>query len=295
MSEAGGKRGLKMYLATLVATVLFPILWMQALSMARRHGEADPRARLKVLVAIAASLGIALAGTYVLLGFFASAQAGMYDSLDTRIATAVGEAEYQEQLSIIEASNNALPKIRANLANATDDAKRDALQATLESTTADLAKAEARRAELVPVHTHYGRIAAAIVDQDDAEVRRLLGEVPAFSEVSGSKFPAHADIAENSEAAFAIKDRSVSDMRLMGWLFLWPSLAGAFFAPLAFALGSILRKAFVPSDTVGFKPYPGGAAGYFLLLGAFGVPSIPFAAWTFNDAMGRSEEGQISL
>ena len=294
MSEAGGKRGLKMYLGTLVATVLFPILWMKALALARRHEDVDPRARLKVLVAIAASLGIALAGAYTLLSFFASAEAGMYESMDARLETAVGEAEYQEQLSIIEASNNALPKIRAALVNATDD-KRPALQETLETTEADLAKAEARRDELESVHTHYALIEAAVADQDDAEVRRLASEVPAFSEVSGSKFPAHEDIEANSEAAFAIKDRAVSDMQLFGMLFLWPSLIGAFFALLAFALGSVLRKAFVPSDTVGFKPYPGAAAGWFLFLGAFGVPSIPFAAWTFSDALGRSEEGQIAL
>lgn len=294
MSEAGGKRGLKTYLGTLVATVLFPILWMKALALARRHEDADPRGRLKVLAAIAVSLGIGLVGAYTLLAFFASAEAGMYDSMDTRLETAVGEAEYQEQLSIIEASNNALPKIRAALLNATDD-KRPALEETLNTTEADLAKAEDRREELEPVHAHYARIEAAVADQDDAEIRRLVGEVPAFSEVSGSNFPAHADIEANAASAFAVKDRAVSDMQLFGILFLWPSLIGAFFAPLAFALGSVLRKAFVPSDTVGFKPYPGAAAGWFLLFGAFGLPSIPFAAWTFNDALGRSEEGQIAL
>ena len=97
------------------------------------------------------------------------------------------------------------------------------------------------------------------------------------------------------EDAFAVKDRSVRDMTWSMWLFVWPSLFGAFFAPLAFALGSILKAAYVESDTVGFKRYPGAAAGWFLLFGAFGVPSIPFAAWVFMDAEGRSTEGQIAL
>lgn len=295
MSESGAKRGLKSYLATLVATVLFPILWMQALRFARRHEDVDPRARAKVLAAIAVSLAILVVGAYVLLGFFAAAQEGMYAAMDKRLATASGEAEYQEQLSVITASNGALPKIRANLVNATDPAKRAALEETLSATEADLAKAEARRDELQPVHEHYAAISAAVEDQDDAEIRRLVGDVPAFSAVSGSKFPKHKDLEANSEAAFAIKDRAVADMQLFGILFLWPSLLGAFFAPMAFALGSVLRRAFVPSDTVGFKPYPGGAAGLFLLFGAFGLPSIPFAAWTFSDAFGRSEEGQIAL
>jgi hypothetical protein len=102
-------------------------------------------------------------------------------------------------------------------------------------------------------------------------------------------------MVEGTQAALAIKDKAVGDMQLFMWVFLWPSLAGAFYAPVVFALGSVLRSAFVPSDTVGFKPYPGAAAGWFLLFGAFGLPSVPFAAWTFLDAEGRSREGQIAL
>lgn len=301
MSEAGRKRGFTAFLGTLVATVLVPLLWMKALALARRHEDADPRGRMKVLAAIAVSLGIALVGTYALLGFFADARAGMYSSLDERMATAVGETEYQEQLSTIDAANKALPVIEGNLARertalataqATgDDAAEASAQAnvtkledTLAKTQDQLAKATARKATLEPNHAQYARIKAAALDQDDAEVRRLVTTGPDYK-----------DRDERMELAFAVKDKAVDDMRLFAWLFFWPSLAGAFFAPMAFALGSILAKAYEPSDTVGYKPYPGGAAGLFLLFGAFGVPSIPFAAWTFHDALGRSQEGQIAL
>lgn len=301
MSEAGRKRGFKAYLGTLVATLLFPLLWMQALAVARRHADADPRGRLKVLAAIAVSVAIALAGAYALLGFFSDARAGMYDALDARLATAVGETDYQEQVSTINAAGLSLPVIEGNLAlaqaelaaaRAAGDAAREAsaatnvtkLEDTLSKTQLQLAEATAKKASLEPNHAQYGRISAAVQDQDDAEAKRLIATGPAYK-----------DRDALAAYSFTVKDQAVDDMQTFAWLFLWPSLAGAFFAPLAFALGSILAKAFVPSDTVGFKPYPGGAAGLFLLFGAFGLPSIPFAAWTFNDALGRSEEGQIAL
>jgi hypothetical protein len=295
MSEPGGKRGFKAYLGTLVATILFPLLWMQALAFARRNAEADPRARAKVLVAIAASVVIAAAGFLAISGFLGGAKAGMYDSMDTRLATAVGESEYQDQISIIGVNEQAIPIVEFNIGNTTDAAKKATLQETLDKLKADLATAQARKAELEDNHAQYLLISAAVKDQDDARIHQLVDGVPAYSDAPGSKFPKSKDLDANVDAAFAIKDDSISDMQRFAWLFLWPSLAGAFFAPLAFAFGNILKQGFEPSDTVGFKPYPGAAAGFFLLFGAFGVPSILFAAWVFNDAFGRSEEGQIAL
>ena len=295
MSESGGKRGLKSYLATLVATVLVPVLWMKALRLARAHADADPRARAKVITAIAASLVIGVIGFTLVFGFLATATAGFYKSMDARLASATGEAEYQDQIAIISTSEGAIPKIEAALANATDEAKRAALEETLDTTRTDLATAQARKAELEDNHEQYLEIQQATVDQDDARIRRLVDGVPAFPDAKGSTFPSYEDLDANVDAAFAKKAESTGDMQLFAWLFLWPSVAGAFFAPLAFAFGSILKQAYVESDTVGFKPYPGAAAGFFLLLGAFGVPSILFAAWVFNDAFGRSDEGQIAL
>lgn len=295
MSEGGSRRGLKSYVGTLVATVLFPLLWLQALRMARQQSDSDPRARAKMLLAIAISLGIAFVGAYALLGFTANAQAGIYSSMGERLAAAVGESEYNDQIQAIATAEKSIDTIQKNLANATDDDRRAELQTALQAQLTARSAAVARSTELAPNHAMYLRIADAVVAQDDAAIRDLVAQVPAFSDLSTSKFPKFGDLQENADAAFAIKDRSVADMNRFAYLFLWPSLVGAFFAPLAFAFGSILRKGFVPSDTVGFKPYPGAAAGLFLLFGAFGLPALFFAAWTFNDALGRAEEGQIAL
>ncbi|MES2154056.1 MAG: hypothetical protein V4510_02885 [bacterium] len=96
--------------------------------------------------------------------------------------------------------------------------------------------------------------------------------------------------------------------------FVYPGLTGLFLAPFAFTGGHILNKSYEPSTTVGFKKYPGKAAGFFLLamagagmlsiptplfkappLDMFGIFAIPFAAWVLRDLHTRSLEGQIAL
>lgn len=282
--------GLKSYLGALLATILFPILWMRMVRLARRHRDVDPRGVMKVGVAIVVSLAILGGGVMQLTKFQDGAVTGMYHSMDTRVKSAVGEAEYQDNVQTIGASDVAIPIIQRNLANETaanhTDKAKD-LQTALDAAQAARAKAVARVSALEPNHQLYtGRLQPAILAKDDATIRSAI-EQAALTD------PAH--VHANVEAAFAIKDRSVHDMQRSMLLFVWPSLAGAFFAPMAFAAGSVLSRAFVPSDTVGYKPYPSGAAGFFLLFGAFGLPSVPFAAWVFLDQERRSTEGQIAL
>lgn len=280
--KAGGP---KAYLGALVATILFPLVWMRALRLARRHTDADPKGPLKVGAAIAIGTGILLVGAFVLITFQANAVEGMYESMDTRLAVAVGEKDYTDNQATVVSANSAIPVIQRNLANETDPAKKAALQEALNATMKQRTDAQANVVKFTANHELYGRLAPLVEDQDDAAIR---------DEIAAAQLAAPANDAAVEEA-FAIKDRSIRDMQWSMWLFVWPSLFGAFFAPLAFALGSILKATFVESDTVGFKPYPGGAAGWFLLFGAFGVPSIPFAAWVFMDAENRSVEGQIAL
>src|SRR5688500_16623404 len=113
--------GLKSYLAALVATIVFPLVWMRSLRLARRHVDADPRGPLKVLAAIAVGLGILLVGSFVLITFQATAVDGMYDSMETRLASATGEKDYSDNVATVEAANSAIPVIQRNLANATPD------------------------------------------------------------------------------------------------------------------------------------------------------------------------------
>lgn len=277
--------GLKAYVSALVATVLFPLLWLRSLRLARRHADADPRGPLKVMAAIAVGVGILLAGAFVLVQFQANAVDGMYGSMDTRLQVAVGEKDYNDNVATANAAAVAIPIIQKNLANATDEAKRADLQAALNATIEQRDTAVANVAKLTPNHQLYTRLQPMVADQDDDAIR---------AEVARAQLTAPADQAA-VEGAIAVKDTSVKDMQRGMWLFVWPSLVGAFFAPMAFAMGSILKAAFAESDTVGFKRYPGAAAGLFLLFGAFGLPSIPFAAWVFMDAENRSVEGQIAL
>lgn len=289
MSGKGRAAGLKSFLGALVAVVLFPVFWARSLRLARRHTDADPRGPAKVAVACAASLAILAVGAFTILGFERSATEGMYGSLDMRLQAAVGETEYQENLATVAASDVAIPIIERNLANATASGDSEAagdLQDALNQTRAQRDRAAARAAALEQNHALYLRLQPIVERQDDDALR---------SEVAAAGLSDPRGMQEGLESALAIKDQSVADMRMTLWLFAWPSLFGAFVAPVVFALGSILKNAFVPSDTVGYKPYPGAAAGFFLLFGAFGVPAVPFAAWVHLDAERRSREGQISL
>jgi hypothetical protein len=290
MTGKGLWNGLKSYVGALLTVLLFPLFWMRAMRLARRHSDADPRGPAKVGLAILISIPLLLGGAFVLVNFQEKAEHTMYvKSLDTRVALAVGESVYQENVAAVAAADVAIPIIERNLANATRDnqsAKAADLQAALNATTEARNKAQANVGIYTPNHDLYDRLVPAIRDEDDARIRRLMAE---------SSLEKPADMDTHVEEALAIKDRSVHDMHVSMWLFVWPSLAGAFLAPVVFAVGSILGNAFEPSDTVGYKKYPGAAAGFFLLFGAFGVPSIPFAAWTYLDLEARSREGQIAL
>lgn len=119
---------------------------------------------------------------------------------------------------------------------------------------------------------------------------------------------------EGGPFAFAKARGSVDQLHTHMLLFVYPSVVAVLFAPMAFAGGSILRQAYVPSDSVGFKPYPGRAAGWFFLvlglgspmavllmpgmppiLDLFGLFALPLAALLLRDLHKRSLEGQIAL
>ncbi len=306
MAGKGLWSGVKNYGGMLVATIIFPILWMQSLRLAGRHVEADPRGRLKVLAAIAIGTGILAVGAFTLINFREDAlwrvehtveegqpvekELGIYHSLDVRVAGAIGETEYQDNVAIVATKPTSITTSETKLAEAQEEGDADKVadyEAAIALAKKELADAQAKVALLTPNHQLYdAQLKPAILAQDDDAIRAAA---------AGSNLAYPKDISANVDAALANKNESVSDMDMMLTYFIWPSLIGAFFAPLAFALGSILRKSFVASDTVGFKPYPGTAAGFFLLFGAFGVPSIPYAAWVFLDAKQRSIEGQIAL
>jgi hypothetical protein len=143
----------------------------------------------------------------------------------------------------------------------------------------------------------------------------------AVSELKHAFYETHelrnVPFTEGGPAAFDHQREYRHQMELHLAFLVHPGLVGLVMAPFAFAGGSILRRAHVPSDTVGFKPYPGKAAGWFLLLiglntpimvalgklgvtlplilDVFAILAIPFAAWVLRDLAKRSAEGQIAL
>jgi len=136
-------------------------------------------------------------------------------------------------------------------------------------------------------------------------------------EIQHSFFDAHLvaniPVQQGGPEAFEHQRAARAQMAMeLKWL-AYPALTGLLLAPFAFAGGSILARAWEPSDTVGFRPYPGKAAGFLLLLmggltvlivqfmhmapplDIFEVLAIPIAWWVVRDLRNRSLEGQIAL
>lgn len=140
-------------------------------------------------------------------------------------------------------------------------------------------------ARLQANHDLYVRAHAAVEARDDDAVRRIIDQRDASVEVD-------EQVVKNG---FARKEEALDGFQSVMLLLVYPGLVGVFYAPIVLAVGSSLRRNWKPSEGVGFKPYPSGAAGLFLLLGAFGIPATLFAAWTLKDMADRTAEEQITL
>ncbi len=278
----------KAYLANLLSAIIFPVLWVRSWRFSQEHIKADPRASAKVLAAIGASIILGAGGVLMVTSMESAAHDGFYQDLEGRIATASGETAYQDALAARDAARAqvvmANEKVATARAAGDAEGERNWMNVSAEASQNHQDARELIQ-ELTPNHDLFLRAQAALRDRDDAAAKQIL----LTTTVDYDK------LQDRTQWAFNIKDDMVSDLNGVLWWVLYPSILGAFFAPLAFALGSILRQSWEASDSVGFKPYPSGAAGWFLLLGAFGVPSLFFAAWVFTDIHERAAEGQISL
>ncbi|MGB1697904.1 MAG: hypothetical protein ACPHK8_05860 [Thermoplasmatota archaeon] len=130
-------------------------------------------------------------------------------------------------------------------------------------------------------HEFYLVLSGLVSEKNDEAARALLATNDEF--------------AEKGLEYFDHKDKGVAQFGQFMDLFVYPGLVGLFFAPILFVMARIINSAWVPSESVGFKPYPGTSGALFLVLGAFGIPATLFAAWAFMDVEDRSREGQISL
>jgi hypothetical protein len=213
----------------------------------------------------------------------------------------------------------------AESGNATNLEARNTLWSGVNQTRKDIADAQTRVRALAANHAVWLKVEPLLLAGRDAEARAILEDAMTAERVA-QHVPPDVACARDPQGncvqpmqvagiAYVSKDAHLHDVELPvaveaayhhleefqhqmdGQLryLVYPGVTGLFLAPFAFAGGSILRRAYVPSDSVGFRPYPGQAAGWFLLLGAFGVFAIPFGAWVLRDLGRRSAEGQIAL
>jgi len=353
--------------------------------LAGRHVSDDPGAKAKVLVAIAFSLLLGVAGAWVLVDYQGEGEVGTHNSFTAALNKTIGEGDYLEATKVIPSKQKTLDTIiLPNLAryNATIDAyvrdHPEAASAIANKSTAGLppevAENVTKRAEslgaltlakkemdaaritvrkLSPNHALWLKVEPLVREGRDNEAEELVmkaldptqvtqvlpmndatvanDQAPCARDaatgactmpltpkaIEHAYYDAHelrnVPVSEGAPAAFEHQREFNHQMDAQLKLFAYPAITGLVMAPFAFAGGSILRRAYVPSDTVGFKPYPGKSAGFFLLfMGLFsplmilglGMPptldlfalfAIPFAAWVLYDLHKRSVEGQINL
>lgn len=298
MERRARAAGARSWAGFLGRAIVFPLAWVWALGIARRHHEADPRGRSKVLAAILVGIVLTAGVGFLLYDFQEDARAGMYDQTHGRIAVAVGESAWQEQWATINASNIAIGILDTRLAEAQatgDEANVTIFEATKANVTADRDAAIAGRDDLEENHEFFVRIQPWIADQQDERVMQAIRDAEFQTSQATAQHWNPDRMVPRAERAFAINDAAEQDMWQVMAFLLVPGLIGVFYAPLFFALGGIMLRAWDPSQTVGFKPYPGRALGWFLLLGGFGWPSLLFSAWGFRDIEIRTQEGQIAL
>jgi hypothetical protein len=137
------------------------------------------------------------------------------------------------------------------------------------------------QAEFAEGHQFYLVLKPFVDNREDVEARAFLGTSDSYG--------------DSGLHAYDRKDEGVSDLQQFMVIFVYPGLVGMLFAPILFNIGRTLNAAWVPSESVGFKPYPANSGSLFLVLGAFGIPAALFAAWAFMDVEARSAEGQINL
>ncbi len=288
---AKAPEGFPAFLMQLVRTVLFPLAFLQALNVARRHTDEDPRGPMKVSMAILIGLVLAVAGIGGLMSWREGAVDGMYESLEQRLSIHVGNEEYKGFIENARAHGETLQTTVVNKlaeARAEGNESKEQLWLRIQENTAKYQQENLTLAEgLLPNHDLFRALENALAGRDaaaDAQAKQLLATTTASYE--------QMDQTSND---FAIKDKAMADMdSVMAWI-LWPSVIGLLYAPLVFALGSILANTFETSETIGYKKYPSKSMGLFLILGGFGWPALIFSAWTLQDVEIRSQGGQIAL
>ncbi len=280
---------LSKYVSSLVFTILAPLAWMRLMKVAGQHHALDRNATKKIAVGIVAGLALAGVSTYIVVDFQDDATQGVYSTLSASLSASMGNEQYRAALADQEAARNLIDTADKKIAEAQEegDAEKEQLwRDNRAQYVRDLNDAIRRGNDRVDNANLFTQVEhALLVNRDDATAKQLINSNAGMPGLSVAGSMNHFDK----------KDQTMSDMNSMLAWFVYPGLIGVLWAPVAFAAGHVLKTTYVPSETSGFKPYPGGAAALFLLFGAFGVPALFFAAWVNQDFADRTEIGQISL
>ncbi len=389
--------GTRSMIIFLFRAIVFPMAWLWAMAIAKKHEDADPKARRKVAAAIVVGVLATGAIGFMLYDFQEDTRANMYDRMNDKLSQVYGASAFEEQGKNIIAKSNQRDilqrqldvgneqlaqyaaegnltayeemagnvatfqanlfialhdlewatiyqdrlneenrfynSIQGHIANQDDDALMaaatqrqadqtrgdEALRTNLLDAEKDLQKArsehEAAQAQVLyydlledvrPLTAEEQELAdAAAAELAETSAERDAAEAAASAAraaATGSiELPVPEDVYRSEKlpgrTTYHLNIKTSADEDMMVWMnyLLYPGLIGVFYAPLMIALGSVMANAWEPSESVGYKKYPGASLGLFLFFGAFGWPALLFSAWGFWDIDVRSKEGQISL
>ncbi len=218
-------QGIQAMIVFLVRAAIFPLAWVWAMGIAKRHEDTDPAARKKVAASIVAGLVLAAGVGYLLYDFQEDARTGMYDTFEGRMAQVYGENAYNDQTVNIVAKTTQVGAIGKNLViaqeafdaaviagNATameaEMTKVVDLTAALDLAERDLAAAQTYQARLQQEHAFFQSIHIHVVNQDDAALRNAVQQRFAASQPDAVLAPALLDAEKARDAAHKALDEA---------------------------------------------------------------------------------------
>lgn len=222
-------QGIQSMIVFLVRAAIFPLTWLWAMALAKRHEDTDPNARKKVGAAIIVGLIAAVAIGGLLYNFQEDSRAGMYDTLETRLAQVYGENAFNDQTVTIAAKTTQVEAIGKNLKIAEDAfaaavaagnstavdaemAKVIDLSAALDLAERDLAAAQTYTERLGEEHRFYGAIHTFIVNQDDTGLTAAVHQRSTASQPDGNLVPALLAAEKDRDGKHKTLDEAANDV-----------------------------------------------------------------------------------
>ncbi len=222
-------QGLLSMIVFLVRAAIFPLAWLWAMGIAKRHEDTDRNARKKVGAGIVIGLVAAVAVGGLLYDFQEGARAGMYDTLEGRLAQVYGENAFNDQSVNIEAKTKQVDAIGKNLIIAQDAfaaavaadnatamdaemAKVIDLSAALDLAKRDLTAAQTYVDRLGEEHRFFEAIHTFIINQDDAGLTAAVNQRATVSQPDAVLGPALLEAEKARDSAHKTFDEATNTL-----------------------------------------------------------------------------------